>query len=117
VFEPLTGAGRLKTQNAPKITNSATADGIMIFIGLKLAAGGGGATGGATGTVTGARRPLETGGASSLILTTVTSSGSSLAGGEEVIGVAGAMRRIVIPEAITRSSISSATSAAVSAKR
>ena len=78
MFEPLTGAGRLKIQNAANTTSNATADGIMIFIGLKLDDACGGGIGVPTGTLTGARREVETGGGSSLVLTIVTSSGSLL---------------------------------------
>jgi hypothetical protein len=110
VFELLTGAGRLKIQKAAKTTTSATTEGIIIFIGLKLAGVCGGGIADVTGTVTGARREAGAG-ASSLTRTTVISSGSSLiceAAAALVISDDG-VRRIVIPEAITRSSISSAT--------
>jgi hypothetical protein len=82
----------------------------MIFNGLKLeGACAGGIAGGSIGTVTGARRGFVV--TSSLILTTVTSSGSSLAGKEPdvLVTLGDAARFTVIPAAIVKSSISSAT--------
>src|SRR5688500_9418219 len=99
MFEPLTGAGRLKSQNAAKTTSSATTDGIIIFIGLKLAGACGGGICVWTGTVTGALREVATGGCSSLVLTIVTSSGPSLVAATPCVLVipGGAARLIVIP--------------------
>src|ERR1043165_4106623 len=97
---------------ATKTTSNATTDGITIFSGLKLeAACGAGGIVPETETVTGSRRGTAGAtycGGTSRAPTTVTSSGSG-GGCSAVAGVTGPIRWIVMPAAIVKSSISSAT--------
>src|ERR1700752_59666 len=98
---------------ATNTTRSAAADGIRIFNGLKLDPGGGDGTVSETGTLTGSRRGA--GGGSSRTRTTVISSASSRIRAASLVSIAstgavtGAIRWIVIPAAIVKSSINSAT--------